>query len=157
VLRPEQEARCAAAAPGEGKYMARYPVRARPGAGLPSRVCHQRQLRGRRSWRRSASLGRCRLQDSNTYDLYSVGDSGLGGESIVCLPVIIRTGFVLSPHSEQEVPVNVPVLLFNFFSTDPHENVVPLDDPGRVISQTISVVLYKCSRFRYSGLILSAI
>ena len=35
VLRPEQEARCAAAVPGEGKYMARYPVRARRGAGLP--------------------------------------------------------------------------------------------------------------------------
>ena len=48
---------------------------------------------------------------------------------------------IVTPHSEHEVPVNVPVILFKFFSTDPHENVMLMDDPGRVISQIISVVL----------------
>jgi hypothetical protein len=30
---------------------------------------------GGEAWRRSASLGRCRLQDSNTHDLYSVNEN----------------------------------------------------------------------------------
>jgi hypothetical protein len=51
--------------------------------------------------------------------------------------------YIVTPHSEHEVPVNVPIILFKLFSTNQHENVVPLDDLGRVIRQIISVVLYK--------------
>ena len=101
LMRPDPRRRRAAAGAGgalrrggagRGKYMAHYPVRARRGASLPSRVCHQRQLRGRRSWRRSASLGRCRLQDSNTYDLYSVNENKYA-------PKARRVLYAVGPHN----------------------------------------------------------
>ena len=43
-------------------------------------------------------------------------------------------------HSEQEVPVNVPVLLYNVSSTNQCVNLVMMDDPGRVRRQITRVV-----------------
>jgi hypothetical protein len=65
-----------------------------------------------------------------------------GGESAVRLPVTdspykfkkLPYGKVcmVAPHSEQEVPVNVPVLLCDFFSTIQDVILVMLHDPHRV-------------------------
>jgi hypothetical protein len=45
------------------------------------------------------------------------------------------------PHGEQLVPTFVPVLLCKkMFSTNQDENLLPLDDPGRVRSQIASIV-----------------
>ena len=59
---------------------------------------------------------------------------------------------MVTPHSEQQVPVVVPVMLCKIFSTNHNENLVLLDDHGRVRGQITSVV---CQM--YSGLILTAI
>jgi hypothetical protein len=56
------------------------------------------------------------------------------------------------PHSEWEVPVNVPVLLssVNIFSVDHDGNLVLLDDdPGRVIRSQITSVVCQIQRFDF--------
>ena len=47
---------------------------------------------------------------------------------------------MVTPHSEQEVPVFVPVSLCKKSSTNHNGNLVLLEDPGRVKSQITSVV-----------------
>jgi hypothetical protein len=52
-----------------------------------------------------------------------------------------RFGMV-TPHCEHKVMVNVSVIRYiKFSSANPNGNIVSLDDPGRVRSQIISVVL----------------
>jgi hypothetical protein len=67
--------------------------------------------------------------------------AGSPGTATIIFFKTLHTDLYDDSHSEQKVSVNVPILLYKFFSTNQYINLVLLDDPGGVRTHITRVVL----------------